>query len=56
MSAAGVGYGVADDPTAAALGIVATQPAPGSALRLLPTGPTLDLADATRAVDVLSSR
>ena len=53
VSAAGVGYGVADEPTAAALGIVpaAVQPAPEAALRLLPSGTPLDLADATRAVD-----
>ncbi len=55
MSATGVGYDVASDPTATALGITATQPAPESALRLLPTGPTLDLADATRAADVLGA-
>jgi len=53
VSAAGVGYGVADEPTAAALGIVtaAVQPAPEVALRLLPSGKPLDLVDATRAVD-----
>jgi hypothetical protein len=53
VSAAGVGYGVADEPTAAALGVVtaAVQPAPEAALRLLPAGKPLDLADATRAVD-----
>jgi hypothetical protein len=53
VSAAGVGYGVADEPTATALGVVtaAVQPAPEAALRLLPSGKPLDLADATRAVD-----
>jgi type VII secretion protein EccB len=53
VSAAGVGYGVADDPTATALGVVlpAVQPAPQAALRLLPSGRPLDLADAGRAVD-----
>lgn len=53
VSGAGVGYGVADEPTAAALGVVAAavQPAPEAALRLLPSGKPLDLADATRAVD-----
>ena len=53
VSATGVGYGVADDPTAAALGVVTTavQPAPEAALRLLPSGHPLDLADAGRAVD-----
>jgi type VII secretion protein EccB len=53
VSAAGVGYGVADEPTAAALGIVTAgvPPAPEAALRLLPSGRPLDLADATRAID-----
>ncbi len=53
VSAAGVGYGVADDPTAAALGVVTTAvaPAPEAALRLLPSGRPLDLADAGRAID-----
>lgn len=53
VSATGVGYGVASDPTAAALGITSAEPAPEAALRLLPTGKTLDLADANRATDVL---
>jgi hypothetical protein len=43
---------VADDATAAALGIDDPAPAPESALRLLPTGPVLDVATATRTVDV----
>ena len=52
VSAAGVGYGVANDPTAAALGVDRRrQPAPEAALRLLPSGRHLDLADAGRAVD-----
>ena len=53
VSAAGVGYGVADEPTAAALGIVpaAALPAPEAALRLLPSGRPLDLADAARVID-----
>jgi len=53
VSAAGVGYGVANDATATALGVVlpAVQPAPEAALRLLPSGRHLDLADAGRAVD-----
>jgi type VII secretion protein EccB len=55
VSATGVGYGVASEPTAAALGITAVEPAPEAALRLLPTGQTLDLADASRAVDVPDS-
>jgi type VII secretion protein EccB len=53
VSATGVGYGVASDPTAAALGITSAEPAPEAVLRLLPTGKTLDLADASRATDVL---
>jgi hypothetical protein len=53
LSASGVGYRVADDDTASALGVGAAAPAPDAALRLLPTGPTLDLADAIRVVDVL---
>jgi hypothetical protein len=55
VSATGVGYGVASDPTASALGISAAELAPEAALRLLPTGPTLDLGDASRAVDVPDS-
>jgi ESX secretion system ATPase EccB len=53
VSAVGVGYGVADGPTAEALGVVtgAVQPAPEAALRLLPSGRPFDLADAGRAVD-----
>ncbi|WP_433556836.1 type VII secretion protein EccB [Pseudonocardia xinjiangensis] len=53
VAATGVGYGVADDATAAALGITAAEPAPEAALRLLPAGPALDLAAAGRVVDVL---
>ena len=53
LSGSGVGYGVADDATAAALGITGTASAPEAALRLLPTGPALDLAQAGRVVDVL---
>ena len=53
VSATGVAYGVADAPTAAALGITAAEPAPEAALRLLPTGPTLALAEAARVVDGL---
>lgn len=51
LSATGVGYGVTDDATAVALGITAAEPAPEAALRLLPSGPTLDLAEAGRVVD-----
>jgi hypothetical protein len=53
VAATGVTFGVADDATAAALGITAADPAPEAALRLLPTGPALDLAAAGRVVDVL---
>jgi type VII secretion protein EccB len=52
VSSGGVAHGVADDATAAALGIGDPAPAPESALRLLPTGPVLDVATATRTVDV----
>jgi type VII secretion protein EccB len=52
VSSGGVAHGVADDATAAALGIDDPAPAPESALRLLPTGPVLDVATATRTVDV----
>jgi hypothetical protein len=48
VSATGVTFGVADDATAAALGITTAEPAPEAVLRLLPTGPALDLADAGR--------
>ncbi len=53
VSGSGVAHGVADEDTAAALGVAAAEPAPEAALRLLPTGPTLDLAAAGRVVDVL---
>ena len=56
VSATGVGYGVASDTTATALGVTAADPAPEAALRLLPAGPTLDLTAASRAVDVLGGR
>jgi hypothetical protein len=52
VSAGGVAHGVADDPSAAALGVTAPPPAPEAALRLLPTGPSLDVAAANRATDV----
>ena len=52
LSGSGVSYGVADGGTAAALGITGAAPAPEAALRLLPTGPALDLAQARRVVDV----
>lgn len=52
VSASGVANGVADEASAAALGITDPAPAPEAALRLLPTGPVLDVATATGAVDV----
>lgn len=53
VSASGVGYGIADRATAAALGVDAVDPAPEGALALLPAGPPVDLAAARRTVDVL---
>jgi type VII secretion protein EccB len=53
VSGSGVAHAVADDATAAALGITAAEPAPEAVLRLLPPGPTLDLAAAGQVVDVL---
>ncbi|GAA3245669.1 type VII secretion system ESX-4 subunit EccB4 [Pseudonocardia petroleophila] len=53
VSASGVAHGVADEATAQALGVTRAEPAPEWAVRLLPVGPTLDLADAQRTVDVL---
>ncbi|MCE3555663.1 type VII secretion protein EccB [Pseudonocardia sp. RS11V-5] len=51
VSASGIVHGVADAGTAAALGVPAPPPAaPEAALRLLPQGGRLDLADARRAV------
>jgi type VII secretion protein EccB len=52
VSASGVAHGVADEPTAAALGIADPAPAPEAVLRLLPVGPVLDVGPAARAVDV----
>lgn len=53
VSGSGVAHGVADEATAAALGITAAAPAPEAALRLLPTGPPLDVGAAGQVVDVL---
>lgn len=53
VSAGGVAHGVTDAASAAALGIRTPGPAPEAALRLLPTGPLLDVAAAGRAADVL---
>jgi len=52
ISAGGVAHGVADEATAVALGIADLVPAPEAVLRLLPTGPVLDLGAAARTVDV----
>jgi type VII secretion protein EccB len=52
VSASGVSYGVADEATAAGLGIADPTPAPEAVLRLLPVGPVLDLGVAARTVDV----
>jgi ESX secretion system ATPase EccB len=53
VSGSGVAHGVADEATAAALGITAAAPAPEAVLRLLPAGKPLDLAAAGQVVDVL---
>jgi type VII secretion protein EccB len=51
VSASGIVHGVADAATAAALGLPTALPAaPEAALRLLPQGGRLDLAEARRAV------
>ena len=55
VTAAGVAHGIADGPTEAALGLGEVTPAPEAALRLLPTGPVLDVAAAGRAVDVVTA-
>jgi type VII secretion protein EccB len=53
VSSTGVVHGIADDATAAALGVTTSAPAPEAVLRLMPAGPALDLAAAGRVVDVL---
>lgn len=53
VSATGVTHGVADADSAEALGITRAQPAPEAALRMLPRGTLLDLAQAARMVDVM---
>ena len=53
MSETGVGYPVADDPTATALGVSRPEPAPAALLVLLPTGSPLDLSAAATVVDAL---
>jgi hypothetical protein len=55
VSASGVAHGVPDGASAAALGVTTAPPAPEAALRLLPTGPALDVAAADRAVDVATA-
>jgi type VII secretion protein EccB len=55
VSASGVAHGVPDAASAAALGITDAPPAPEAALRLLPTGPPLDVAVADRVVDVAAT-
>jgi hypothetical protein len=55
VSATGVAHAVVDAQSAAALGISRAEPAPEAALRMLPTGPSLDVAAASRVVDVLSA-
>jgi type VII secretion protein EccB len=55
VSETGVGYPIANAETAAALGVTSAVPAPADALRMLPTGPTLDASQAQRTVDVLVS-
>ncbi|GAA5146914.1 type VII secretion protein EccB [Pseudonocardia eucalypti] len=53
LSETGAAYPVANTDTADALGIAEAIPVPVEALRLLPTGSTLDVAQAQRTVDVL---
>ena len=53
VSETGVGFPVADDATAAALGVTGALPAPAALLALLATGDPLDLSATVTAVDVL---
>ncbi|WP_028926905.1 type VII secretion protein EccB [Pseudonocardia acaciae] len=55
VSETGVGYPIANAETATALGVRAWTPVPVDALRALPAGPTLDVAQAQRTVDVLAA-
>jgi hypothetical protein len=55
VSETGVGYPIANAETASALGVQSSVPVPADALRALAAGPTLDVAQARRSVDVLSS-
>ncbi|MDN5915757.1 MAG: type VII secretion protein EccB [Pseudonocardia sp.] len=52
LSGAGVLHGVADDATAAALGMTTPGRAPEAALRLLPRAPALDLGSVREVADV----
>ncbi|ALE72215.1 hypothetical protein AD006_09585 [Pseudonocardia sp. EC080610-09] len=52
LAASGAVFGVADDPTAAALGITVSGNAPADIVRLLPRGGVLDVAAARGAADV----
>ncbi|MFP5069743.1 type VII secretion protein EccB [Pseudonocardia nantongensis] len=52
LTASGAVHGVADDPTAAALGIGAAGAAPAAMVRLLPRAGVLDLAAARAVTDV----
>ena len=55
VSATGVAYGVVDADSAAALGVTTAEPAPEAVLRLLPTGPPLDVAAAGQVIDVVAA-
>jgi hypothetical protein len=52
ISAAGVGYPVVDDATAAAIGCAEPGTAPDAVLALLPAGPPVDLGAAGRALEL----
>ena len=52
LAASGAVYGIAGDPTAAALGIVAPGNAPAEMVRLLPRAGMLDVAGAREVADV----
>ncbi|MEQ3550590.1 type VII secretion protein EccB [Pseudonocardia nematodicida] len=52
LAASGAVYGVADDPTAAALGIVESGAAPEAMVRLLPRAGALDVAAAGEVADI----
>ncbi|ANY07438.1 hypothetical protein AFB00_15320 [Pseudonocardia sp. HH130630-07] len=52
LASSGALHGIADDPTAAALGIGAAEPAPAEIVRLLPRGGVLDVAEAQEMADV----